>query len=174
MKIKIDPKHCEKLYAARTLATAQRKAAKREVFSAIKREHGLSNIKLGIRSVVDPFSSKYGVLYDKRSDNDLDNGLTEPTPVAAKPIKPVAKPVAKPIAKSVKTVAAPVVAKSAKPATTPAKPAAKAQPQVMNGISPVKTAKHTIEVRVTIDGVRKRFGYATSEKTKAAYIATLK
>lgn len=157
MKIKATPQQCEKLYAARSYSTTQRKAIKREVFQAIKREKGLSNIKLGIRSIVDPFSANYGVLYDKRSRVDLDDGRTE-TPVKAPTV--VAK------------ATAPVPAKT--PVKQASKPVTKAQPITTPGMSPVKTAKHTIEVRVTINGVRKRFGYASSVKAKEAFIATLK
>jgi hypothetical protein len=161
MKIKATATQCEQLYAARTQPVTQRKATKRQIFQAIKREKGLSNIKLGIRSVVDPFSEQYGVLYDKRSKVDLDDGRQAPKAPVAAPT-PVAK-------------ATPVVAKTAapRPAPTP-KPAVKAQPVMTPGMSPVKTAKHILEVRVTVDGVRKRYGFASSEKAKAAFIATLK
>ena len=160
MKIKATPEQCEQLYAARTQSDSQRKATKRAVFQAIKREKGLSNIKLGIRSIVDAFSEKYGVLYDKRSKVDLDDGRQAPKA----PTAPVAAP--KPAPKPTPTVTKAMPFKAV--------PVAKAQPVMTAGMSPVKTAKHTIEVRVTLNGVRKRYGYASSEKAKAAFIAALK
>lgn len=94
--------------------------------------------------------------------------------------KPVAKkvPVAKPVPAAKKVpVAKPVpVAKKAaavKPLkVAPAKPAAKTPAKTLG--SPTKTAKHSIEVRPSIEGKKVRLGYASSEAEKAKMIAAYK
>lgn len=152
MKIKATPQQCERLYAARS--KIDRKAIKKAIFNEIKRDYGLSTAKLGVRNITDPTNPMYGVLYTVTNKTDLDDGRTAPVKTASKPVsKAVATPVSKPAVKPVQAVKSIVG---------------------MPGISPVKTAKHQIEVRTTIDGVRKRFGYASSEKAKTTAIAALK
>ena len=161
MKIKATPKQCEQLYAARV--QPNRKDIKKTVFKAIRSTYGLSTAKLGIRNISNPQSPLYGVLYNVSNKVDLDDGRPEPKPVVAAPVasKTVSKPVSTPVVKPVSKAAQTPVAASKSIAGVP-------------GTSPVKTSKHQIEIRITIDGVRKRFGYASSEKAKAAAIAALK
>lgn len=159
MKIKATAQQCEQLYNART--SPNRKALKKNVFKAIKSQYGLSSAKLGVRNITNPDSPMYGVLYNTSNKTDLDDGKPMPVKVAPVATKTATTPVSKPVAK---VVSKPVV-----------KPVAAVKSIVgMPGISPVKTAKHQIEIRLTIDGARKRFGYASSEKAKAAAIAVLK
>jgi hypothetical protein len=151
MKIKATSAQCEAIYATRSITdNTKRKAAKSKIFKKIRQSFGLIGTKkIGIRSVTDSSNpDKYGVIYDTKSKADLDDGVVAPV---VKPTKVAA----------VKTVTkAPVVAK----------PVATAVP----GTSPVKTSKHQIEIRTTINGKRIRLGYASSEKAKAAAIAAAK
>lgn len=86
--------------------------------------------------------------------------VTKPVPAAKK--VPVAKPV--PLAKKAAAV------KPLKVAA--AKPAAKTPAKTLG--SPTKTAKHSIEVRPSIDNKKVRLGYASSEAEKAKMIAAYK
>jgi hypothetical protein len=153
MKIKATSAQCEAIYATRSITdNTKRKAAKSKIFKEIRKSFGLIGTKkIGIRSVTDSSNpDKYGVIYDTKSKTDLDDGVVAPV-VVAKPAK----------VDTVKTVTkAPVVAKPV--ATT------------VPGTSPVKTSKHRIEIRTTINGKRIRLGYASSEKAKAAAIAAAK
>ena len=167
-KIRATAAQCEALYNARELGAYQRKTTKKSIFMAIRKDHGLQGAaKLGIRSIIDITNpDRYGVLYDKRSGRDLDNGIPDP----------VKKPVEAPVAKTVPT---PQVKAKAPPTPvkTPAKAPAKVAPKVaatVPGSSPVKTAKCQLEVRTTHNGVRVRLGYASSEKAKQAMIAAYK
>ena len=127
--------------------------------------------KIGIRNINLPGNDTYGVIYDKRTKVDLDDGRSDPTPVVvatpkvattpvakAAPTKKVAKPVAKPVTSKAPAKAAPVADKA----------------KGITGVSPTRTDKHTIEIRTTINGVRKRLGFASSQKTKEAAIAAAK
>jgi hypothetical protein len=156
MKIKANPAQCEELYKART--ASNKKQLKKLVFSQIRTANRLQgSAKLGVRNITNPDKENYGVLYDKRTRVDLDDGRQAPVVVA------------EPVVVTPKAVIAPV-----KPV---AKPVVKAAPKAsvaVPGVSPVRTAKHTIEIRTTILGVRKRLGFASSEKAKAAAIAAAK
>lgn len=165
MKIKATPTQCAALYDART--KTNKKALKKTIFSQIRSANGLQGTaKLGIRNITNPDSENYGVLYDKRTKVDLNDG--RPDPVVERP-KAVEAPKPAPNTAKVTTVApvkkAPVVAP---------KPAAKASTSKIPNHSPVRTEHHQIEVRVTIDGVRKRLGFAKDEKAKALIIAEAK
>lgn len=164
MKIKATTAQCNQLYTARN--SPDKKRIKKSVFTAIRNANGLQgSAKLGIRNITNPDKDTFGVLYDKRTRVDLNDGRPEPTvsrPAVSKPTSTVAKPV-------VKTTA--VTAKPA--AKTASKPASKAFVAIP-GVSPTRTSKHQIEIRTTINGVRTRLGFASSEKAKAAAIAAAK
>lgn len=102
--------------------------------------------------------------------------------------KPIAKAASKPVAKAVTAkplpVAKKVVAKKvpvAKPVPVAKKAAAvkplkvaPAKPAAKTLGSPIKTVKHLIEVRPSINGKKVRLGYASSEAEKAKMIAAYK
>lgn len=164
MKIKATPTQCAALYDART--KTNKKALKKTIFSQIRSANGLQGTaKLGIRNITNPDNENYGVLYDKRTKIDLNDGRPDPVmerPKAVKPSKTV------PNTATVTTIApakkAPVVA------PTPAAKASKAIPDH----SPVRTDTHPVEVRATIDGVRRRLGFAKDEAAKARIIVAAK
>lgn len=164
MKIKVTPVQCAALYDART--KTNKKALKKAIFSQIRSANGLQGTaKLGIHNIINPDNENYGVLYDKRTKIDLNDG--RPDPVVERP-KAVQAPKTVPNTATVTTVA-PV-----KKATVVAsKPAAKAS-KTISDHSPVRTENHTIEVRASIDGVRKRLGFAKDEAAKARIIAAAK
>ena len=164
MKIKATPTQCAALYDART--KTNKKALKKTVFNQIRSANGLQGTaKLGIRNIINPDNENYGVLYDKRTKVDLNDG--RPDPVVERP-KAVEPSKTAPNTATVTTVApakkAPVVA--SKPAT---KPSTKIPDH-----SPVRTDAHPVEVRATIDGVRRRLGFAKDEAAKARIIAAAK
>ena len=165
MKIKATPTQCAALYDART--KTNKKALKKTIFSQIRSANGLQGTaKVGIRNITNPDSENYGVLYDKRTKVDLNDG--RPDPVVERP-KAVEASKTAPNTAKVTTVApvkkAPVVAP---------KPAAKASTSKIPDHSPVRTDSHQYEVRVTIDGVRRRLGFAKDEAAKARIIAAAK
>ena len=164
MKIKATPTQCAALYDART--KTNKKALKKQVFNQIRSANGLQGTaKLGIRNIINPDNENYGVLYDKRTKVDLNDG--RPDPVVERP-KAVQAPKTIPNTATVTTVA-PV-----KKATVVApKPAVKASKTIPDH-SPVRTEHHTIEVRATIDNVRRRLGFAKDEAAKARIIAAAK
>ena len=160
MKIKATPTQCAALYDART--KTNKKALKKTVFNQIRSANGLQGTaKLGIRNITNPDNENYGVLYDKRTKVDLSDG--RPDPVVERP-KAVQAPKTIPNTATVTTVApvkrAPVVA--SKPATK------------IPDHSPVRTDTHPVEVRATIDGIRRRLGFAKDEAAKARIIAAAK
>lgn len=164
MKIKATPTQCAALYDART--KTNKKALKKAVFNQIRSANGLQGTaKLGIRNITNPDNENYGVLYDKRTKVDLNDG--RPDPVVERP-KVVEPPKTVPNTATVTTVApakkAPVVAP---------KPATKASKAIPDH-SPVRTDTHPVEVRATIDGVRRRLGFAKDEAAKARIIAAAK
>ena len=164
MKIKATPTQCAALYDART--KTNKKALKKTVFNQIRSANGLQGTaKLGIRNITNPDSENYGVLYDKRTKIDLNDG--RPDPVAERP-KAVEPSKTVPNTAKVTTITpvkkAPVVAP--KPVAKPSK--------VIPDHSPVRTEHHTIEVRATIDNVRRRLGFAKDEAAKARIIAAAK
>ncbi len=164
MKIKATPSQCAALYDART--KTNKKALKKTTFNQIRSANGLQGTaKLGIRNIINPDNENYGVLYDKRTKVDLNDG--RPDPVVERP-KAVQPPKTLPNTATVTTVApvkkAPVVAP---------KPAAKAS-KVIPDHSPVRTDTHQIEVRATIDGIRRRLGFAKDENAKARIITAAK
>ena len=160
MKIKATPTQCVAIYNART--APNKKALKKQVFNQIRSANGLQGTaKLGIRNIINPDNENYGVLYDKRTKVDLNDG--RPDPVVERP-KAVQPPKTVPNTATVTTV-------------TPVKktPVAAAKPsKVIPNHSPVRTENHTIEVRATIDGVRRRLGFAKDEAAKALIIAAVK
>jgi hypothetical protein len=90
-------------------------------------------------------------------------------PAAKTPAKTLAKPAAKTLAeKSKPTKSLPT--KQVKSAEKPAK-ATKAS---IPGHSLTKTPTHDIEIRATVNGVRTRLGWASSEKAKERVIAAAK
>ena len=164
MKIKATPVQCAALYDART--KPNKKALKKAVFNQIRSANGLQGTaKLGIRNITNPDSENYGVLYDKRTKVDLNDG--RPDPVVERP-KAVEPSKTAPNTATVTTVApakkAPVVAP--KPVAKPSK--------AIPDHSPVRTEHHTIEVRATIDNVRRRLGFAKDEAAKARIITAAK
>ena len=164
MKIKATPTQCVAIYNART--APNKKALKKQVFNQIRSANGLQGTaKLGIRNIINPDNENYGVLYDKRTKIDLNDG--RPDPVVERP-KAVQAPKTVPNTATVTTVApakkAPVVAP---------KPTAKASKAIPDH-SPVRTDTHPVEVRATIDGVRRRLGFAKDEAAKARIIAAAK
>ena len=164
MKIKATPTQCAALYDART--KTNKKALKKTIFSQIRSANGLQGTaKLGIRNIINPDNENYGVLYDKRTKVDLNDG--RPDPVVERP-KAVQAPKTVPNTATVTTVTPAKKAPVAAP--TPATKASKA----ISDHSPVRTEHHQIEVRATIDGVRRRLGFAKDEKAKALIIAEAK
>ena len=164
MKIKATPTQCAALYDART--KTNKKALKKTVFNQIRSANGLQGTaKLGIRNITNPDSENYGVLYDKRTKIDLNDG--RPDPVVERP-KAVQPPKTLPNTATVTSVTpvekAPVVA---------SKPVAKASKAIPDH-SPVRTDTHPVEVRATIDGIRRRLGFAKDEAAKARIIAAAK
>lgn len=162
MKIKATPTQCVAIYNART--APNKKALKKQVFNQIRSANGLQGTaKLGIRNIINPNNENYGVLYDKRTKVDLNDG--RPDPVVERP-KAVQAPKTAPNTATVTTVTpvkkAPVVA---------SKPAFK--PSTKLG-SPVRTDKYCIEVRTTILGQRKRLGFASSQAEKEKMISAAK
>ena len=165
MKIKATPTQCAALYDART--KSNKKALKKTIFSQIRSANGLQGTaKLGIRNIINPDNENYGVLYDKRTKVDLNDG--RPDPVVERP-KAVETPKTVP-----NTTKATTVAPVKKAPVAASKPVAKASTSNIHYHSPVRTEHHQIEVRATIDGVRKRFGFAKDEKAKALIIASAK
>ena len=165
MKIKANAQQCNELYKART--ASNKKQIKKLVFNQIRSAHGLQgSAKLGVRNITNPDKDNYGVLYDKRTQVDLNDG--RPEPVVSRPAMPKAAPVTK---------TAPAKTTPVAPVKTALKPVAKAiaaKPSTVPGWSAVRTDKYHIEIRATISGVRKRLGFASSEKAKAAVIAAAK
>lgn len=164
MKIKATPTQCVAIYNART--APNKKALKKQVFNQIRSANGLQGTaKLGIRNIINPDNENYGVLYDKRTKVDLNDG--RPDPVVERP-KAVQPPKTVPNTATVTSVApvkkAPVVA---------SKPVAKASKAIPDH-SPVRTDTHPVEVRATIDGIRRRLGFAKDEAAKARIIAAAK
>jgi hypothetical protein len=160
-KVKATPAQCVALYNARAVSNYERKNIKKAIFIKIRQDHGLQGVsKLGIRSLLDINNpNTYGVLYDKHSKVDLNDGKAEVITAPVAPVTTVAAPTPKVTKPVVKTA---VVVK--------AKPVAVSIP----GVSPVRTAKCTLEIRTTINGVRKRLGFASSENAKQAAIAAAK
>ena len=164
MKIKATPTQCVAIYNART--APNKKALKKQVFNQIRSANGLQGTaKLGIRNIINPDNENYGVLYDKRTKVDLNDG--RPDPVVERP-KAVQAPKTVPNTATVTTV---TPAKKA-PVVAP-KPTAKASKAIPDH-SPVRTDTHPVEVRATIDGVRRRLGFAKDEAAKARIIAAAK
>ena len=164
MKIKATPTQCVAIYNART--APNKKALKKQVFNQIRSANGLQGTaKLGIRNIINPDNENYGVLYDKRTKVDLNDG--RPDPVVERP-KAVQPP------KTVPNTAAvtPVAPVNKAPVAAP-KPAAKPS-KVIPDHSPVRTVNHTIEVRVSIEGIRRRLGFAKDEAAKARIITAAK
>ena len=164
MKIKATPTQCVAIYNART--APNKKALKKQVFNQIRSANGLQGTaKLGIRNIINPDNENYGVLYDKRTKVDLNDGRPDPVverPKAVEPSKTV------PNTATVTTV---VPAKKA--AVVAPKPAVKASKTIPDR-SPVRTDTHPVEVRATIDGIRRRLGFAKDEAAKARIIAAAK
>ena len=158
MKIKATPVQCVALYDART--KPNKKALKKQVFNQIRSANGLQGTaKLGIRNITNPDNENYGVLYDKRTKVDLNDGRPDPVVEPTKTVPNTSKATtAAPVKK------APVVA--SKPVSKPSK--------AIPDHSPVRTDTHPVEVRATIDGVRRRLGFAKDEAAKARIIAAAK
>ena len=164
MKIKATPTQCAALYDART--KPNKKALKKQVFNQIRSANGLQGTaKLGIRNIINPDNENYGVLYDKRTKVDLNDG--RPDPVVERP-KVVETPKTVPNTAKVTTITSTKKAPVAAPT-----PATKASTKIPDH-SPVRTVNHTIEVRATIDSVRRRLGFAKDEAAKARIIAAAK
>lgn len=188
----------QRLIAAR--GQYNRKSLKKAVMNEIHSMHSIPKSRK-IKIVTGPKTSpNYLVIRDKRTGQPLMNELADPVmTVAAKPVEaPVAaKKATKPAAKKVapaKVAAAKAPAKPAAKKATPAKaptkaaakPAVKAaevsvkptkaasSPKPLG--SAVKTAKYTIEVRVTNPKtkVRQRIGFASSEAMKQKMVAQFK
>lgn len=199
--LKISEAQAQALLDARKLSSYARKAAKKRIFAEIHAQHGIPRSQKIKMFIENPEHPEYLCVRDKRTGKPLDNGVPEPvvatavvaTPKAV-PAKAPAKPVAavktaakgkgKPAVKTpakkapakaaVKTAAKPA-AKKAAPVKATAKPVAKAAKKVeKDSFSKTKTDKCQIEVRTSIDGVRKRLGYASSEAMKAKIIAKAK
>lgn len=199
--IKISRDTASQLYAARSLTGYDRKTKKSAIIAKIKADNGISRqtkLRINILNEDDPM---FLVVRDKRTNQPLRNNLPEPViaivpgavaeaaatpavktaPVAA--AKPVAKPVAKKVTAKPVPAAKKVVAKKvpvAKPVPVAKKAAVKpvkvaaTKPVAKTLGSPKKTAKHSIEVRPSIDGKKVRLGYASSEGEKAKMIAAYK
>ena len=168
MKIKATPTQCAALYDART--KTNKKALKKTVFNQIRSANGLQGTaKLGIRNIINPDNENYGVLYDKRTKVDLNDGRPDPVAERPKAVEP-----SKTVPNTAKVTTITPVNKA--PVVAP-KPVAKAPVKVASKIpdhSPVRTEHHTIEVRATIDNVRRRLGFAKDEAAKARIIAAAK
>ena len=164
MKIKATPTQCVAIYNART--APNKKALKKIVFNQIRSANGLQGTaKLGIRNIINPDNENYGVLYDKRTKVDLNDG--RPDPVVERP-KAVQAPKTVPNTATVTTVTP--VKKAPVAAPKPAAKPSKATPDH----SPVRTDTHPVEVRATIDGIRRRLGFAKDEAAKARIITAAK
>ena len=164
MKIKATPTQCVAIYNART--APNKKALKKQVFNQIRSANGLQGTaKLGIRNIINPDNENYGVLYDKRTKVDLNDGRPDPVVERPKAVEP---------SKTVPNTATVTTVAPAKKATVAApKPASKPS-KVIPDHSPVRTDTHPVEVRATIDGVRRRLGFAKDEAAKARIIAAAK
>lgn len=164
MKIKATPTQCVAIYNART--APNKKALKKQVFNQIRSANGLQGTaKLGIRNIINPDNENYGVLYDKRTKVDLNDGRPDPVVERPKVVEPL---------KTVPNTAKVTTITSAKKAPVAApKPATKASTKIPDH-SPVRTDTHPVEVRATIDGVRRRLGFAKDEAAKARIIAAAK
>ena len=164
MKIKATPTQCVAIYNART--APNKKALKKQVFNQIRSANGLQGTaKLGIRNIINPDNENYGVLYDKRTKVDLNDGRPDPVVERPKAVEPSKT------ALNTATVTTVTPAKKA-PVVAP-KPTAKASKAIPDH-SPVRTDTHPVEVRATIDGVRRRLGFAKDEAAKARIIAAAK
>lgn len=174
MKIKATTAQCNQLYTARN--SSDKKRIKKSVFTAIRNANGLQgSAKLGVRNITNPDKDNFGVLYDKRTRVDLNDGRPEPTvsrPAVSKPTSTVAKPVVKTTAVTAK----PAAKTASKPASVAAKkPIAKPTAKSSTKLgSPVRTDKYCIEVRTTILGQRKRLGFASSQTEKEKMISAAK
>ena len=164
MKIKATPAQCVAIYNART--APNKKALKKQVFNQIRSANGLQGTaKLGIRNIINPDNENYGVLYDKRTKVDLNDGRPDPVVERPKAVEP---------SKTVPNTATVTTVTPAKKAPVAApKPTAKASKAIPDH-SPVRTDTHPVEVRATIDGVRRRLGFAKDEAAKARIIAAAK
>ena len=164
MKIKATPTQCVAIYNART--APNKKALKKQVFNQIRSANGLQGTaKLGIRNIINPDNENYGVLYDKRTKVDLNDGRPDPV---------VERPKAVQASKTVPNTATVTTVTPVKKAPVAAPMSAAKPSKVMPDHSPVRTVNHTIEVRATIDGVRRRLGFAKDEAAKARIIAAAK
>lgn len=164
MKIKATPTQCAALYDART--KTNKKALKKTVFNQIRSANGLQGTaKLGIRNITNPDNENYGVLYDKRTKVDLNDGRPDPVVERPKVVEPT-----KTVPNTSKATTAAPVKKAPVVASKPVSKASKAIPDH----SPVRTDTHPVEVRATIDGVRRRLGFAKDEASKARIIAAAK
>ena len=165
MKIKATPEQCQALLNARN--SSNKKKLNAAIFKQIRTDKGLQGTaKLSVRNISNPNNEEtYGVLFDARTRVDLDDGRQ--APVVSRPKATVAPVKAAPAPKAVPAKQAPVAAKN--PVTKPA-----AKSAAITGVSPTRTDKHTIEIRTTINGVRKRLGFASSQKALAAAIAAAK
>lgn len=165
MKIKANAQQCNELYKART--ASNKKQMKKLVFNQIRSAHGLQgSAKLGVRNITNPDKDNYGVLYDKRTKVDLNDG--RPEAVVSRPAMPKAVPVTK---------TAPVKTTPVTPVKAAPKPVAKAAPKTSIASklgSSVRTDKYCIEVRTTILGQRKRLGFASTQKEKEKMINAAK
>lgn len=156
--------------------TYNRKAVKKQIFTEIRKQHGIpsgTKIKFFIESSANP---DYRVIRNKHTGAALDNGIPDKVetpqplvkavspatkPAKAKPVKVAAKPAAKAPAKK----AAPTKKAAAKaPAKAPAKKAAPAK----------ATATYPKDVRITVDGVRVRLGKAKDAAAEKRMIAAYK
>ena len=164
MKIKATPTQCVAIYNART--APNKKALKKQVFNQIRSANGLQGTaKLGIRNIINPDNENYGVLYDKRTKVDLNDGRPDPVVERPKAVEP---------SKTVPNTATVTTVTPAKKAPVAApKPASKPSKAIPDH-SPVRTDTHPVEVRATIDGVRRRLGFAKDEAAKARIIAAAK
>ena len=162
MKIKATPTQCVAIYNART--APNKKALKKQVFNQIRSANGLQGTaKLGIRNITNPDNENYGVLYDKRTKVDLNDGRPDPVVERPKVVEPT-----KTVPNTSKaTTAAPVK----KAPVVASKPVSKASTKLG---SPVRTDKYCIEVRTTILGQRKRLGFASSQTEKEKMISAAK
>lgn len=162
MKIKATLAQCAALYDART--KPNKKALKKTIFSQIRSANGLQGTaKLGIRNIINPDNENYGVLYDKRTKVDLNDGRPDPVVERPKVVEP-----AKTVTNTAKVTTVTPVKKAPVVAS---KPVAKAPTKLG---SPVRTDKYCIEVRTTILGQRKRLGFASSQAEKEKMISAAK
>lgn len=174
MKIRLTPAQCQALYAARQ--APNKKQIKKQIFAEVRRTYGLNSARLGVRNVVYADQPNYGVLYYKASKVDLDDGrpepVVQPAPVAAAVATPVeaSKTASKPVSAPAKATPAPAVKTAPKTAAT-----ASVNELVMgvNGTSKTRTPTCQIEMRFTINGERKRYGFASTEAAKQAVLKKL-